>query len=440
MAVSGPLRAPSYTGGLELTGGEVAFRGLPSPVSEVDLAVKLDAGELNVTRGSARFGNGKLVVTGGAPVHGFELGTLRLGITGRDLVLPVGEGVKATADAELVALWKSAAGGGRALPKLSGNVLLRSFEYRRPVTMTAELQALGRRGNRTTVESYDPADDVVDLDITVKAARALTIKNDLVEADLTLADEGLLLAGTNGRYGLRGTLEVKPGGRITLRRSVFEVTQGTVRFDDLTRIAPSVDVTAVTEYRRYAESSASSSSGAASAPSGGSTSVAGGHWTIRMHAHGDAEDLKIDLTSDPALAQDDVFLLLTVGLTRAELDQAQSASVGESVALEALGTLSGADRAVTKAVPVIDEFRFGSSYSSRTGRTEPTVTIGKRLTDRVRANVTTGLAESREVRSNLEWRLSNRVSVESSYDNVNDISSSALGNLGADVRWRLEFE
>ena len=25
-------------------------------------------------------------------------------------------------------------------------------------------------------------------------------------------------------------------------------------------------------------------------------------------------------------------------------------------------------------------------------------------------------------------------------DNVNDISSSALGNLGADIRWRLEFE
>ena len=76
----------------------------------------------------------------------------------------------------------------------------------------------------------------------------------------------------------------------------------------------------------------------------------------------------------------------------------------------------------------------------RTGRTEPTVTVGKRLTERVRANVTTGLAESREVRSNIEWRLNNRVSVETSYDNVNDISSSSLGTLGADVRWRLEFE
>ena len=56
-------------------------------------------------------------------------------------------------------------------------------------------------------------------------------------------------------------------------------------------------------------------------------------------------------------------------------------------------------------MPVIDEFRFGSSYSSRTGRTEPTVTIGKRLTDRVRANVTTGLAESREVRSIFRLRV-----------------------------------
>jgi hypothetical protein len=125
---------------------------------------------------------------------------------------------------------------------------------------------------------------------------------------------------------------------------------------------------------------------------------------------------------------------------RPELDQAQSASVGESVALEALGTLSGADKAVTDAVPIIDELRFGSAYSSRTGRTEPTITIGKRLAERIRANVTSGVAESREIRSNVEWQLSPRVSVEGSYDNVNDISSSSLGNLGADVRWRMEFE
>jgi translocation and assembly module TamB len=212
-----------------------------------------------------------------------------------------------------------------------------------------------------------------------------------------------------------------------------------VRFEDLTRIAPRVDVTAVTEYRRYTDAPGSAGA-AATATTTAATSASGGRWSIRMHAYGDADNLRVDLTSDPALPQDDIFLLLTVGLTRAELDQARSASVGESVALEALGTLTGADRAVKDALPLIDEFRFGSAYSSRTGRTEPTVTVGKRLTDRVRANVTSGLSESREIRSNLEWRLSPRVSVEGSYDNVNDIGSSSLGNLGADVRWRLEFE
>jgi translocation and assembly module TamB len=443
VSVSGPLASPTYGGGVELTGGELVLRDLPTPVSDIEVVAKLSAGELTIARGSARMGNGKLSVTGGAPLRGFELGAARFEITARDLSLPLGEDIRTTADADLLATWRPTPTGERSLPRLTGNVSFRSFEYRRPVTMTAELQSLGHRGKRTHVEVYDPSEDVVELDLTLRSARPLLIRNELVEADLVLANEGLVLTGTNGRFGMRGTVDIKRGGRITLRRNVFEITQGTVRFDDGTRIAPSVDVTATSEYRRYSDSSTSAGTGTstAPAPSGGtSSSVSGGRWTIRMHAHGDADDLKIDLTSEPALAQDDIFLLITVGLTRAELDQAKSASVGESVALEALGTLSGADRAVTEAVPVIDEFRFGSAYSSRTGRTEPTVTVGKRLTERVRANVTTGLAESREVRSNVEWRLNNRVSVESSYDNVNDISSSALGNLGADIRWRLEFE
>jgi translocation and assembly module TamB len=159
-----------------------------------------------------------------------------------------------------------------------------------------------------------------------------------------------------------------------------------------------------------------------------------------MHAHGDAENLRLGLTSDPPLSQEDIVLLLTLGMTRAEIDRGLASTLGETVGLEALSTLTGADKAVKKMVPIIDEFRFGSGYSSRTGRTEPTVTVGKRITDSVRANVTTGLNENREVRSSLEWRLNQRMSVQGSYDNANDASSSSVGNLGADLRWRLEFE
>ncbi len=443
LEVKGPLMAPRFAGGVDLEHGEIAIRGLPLPVSDIALALRIDSSELRVEKGSARVGSGTLQVSGGAPLHGLSLGDAHFAITARELALPMNDGIRAVADADLAVNIKPADGdGNRELPRITGDVTLRSFEYKRPVTMTADISTLAQRGKRTAVDTFDPADDLVVFEVRLRALRPMKLQNNLVDAELDVADEGLLLSGTNGRFGLRGAVTLRPRGKIFLRRSEFEVTQGRVRFDDLTRIAPVVDVTAVTEYRRY-QTNTTANSAPASAPTSGSSTAPtsqGGRWRIQLHAHGDADNLKIDLTSDPALAQDDIFLLLTVGLTRAELDQAQSASVGESVALEALGSLSGADRAVTDAVPLIDEFKFGSAYSSRTGRTEPTVTIGKRLTRRIRANVTSGVADSREVSSNVEWQLSPRVSVEGSYDNVNDISSSSLGNLGADVRWRLEFE
>jgi translocation and assembly module TamB len=199
----------------------------------------------------------------------------------------------------------------------------------------------------------------------------------------------------------------------------------------------------VTEYHRYSDTSAGGAAGAGSGggPSGASVgSTRGGSvWRITLHAFGDADNLRVDMTSEPSLSQEDIVLLLAVGMTRAELDQLQASSIGASIALNYLGAASGADRAVKQALPIIDDFRFGSAYSTVTGKTEPQLTVGKRLTNDLRASVTAGLSEDRELRSNIEWRLNNRLSVQGSYDNINDVSSSALGNLGVDLRWRLEF-
>jgi translocation and assembly module TamB len=409
--------------------------------SDVSVEVLLQPDAVVLERAAASVGGGRVVAEGRAPLRELGLGEYRGQVHATGVALPISEGVDLELDAALQTVWQpprvDAAEPVRALPKVTGNIDLKAFEYTRPVTLNADLVSISRRGKRTTFESYDPSDDAVELDVTVRSDKPLRLNNNLIESSLLIEHPGLELTGTNQRFGLRGRVRAEPGGRIRLRRNEFEIQSGEVRFDDATTVAPRVDLHAVTEYRRYTTSGGAADVAAAGAdPSAGSTS---GQWRIFMHAHGDADNLKIDLNSQPKLSEDDIFLLLTVGLTRTELDQAQSASLGESVALEALGSLTGADQAVTEAIGVIDEFRLGSAYSSRTGRTEPTVTVGKRLTERIRAFVTSGISESREVRSNLEWRLNPRVSVEGSYDNVNDISSSSLGNLGADVRWRLEF-
>jgi translocation and assembly module TamB len=438
IAITGSLNAPVYRGGLKLTNGAVYMRNSAQAVTDIDLELSVVPGELIIDHGAFSAGGGRVQFQGNAPLVGFRLGEVRTFITARDVTLPLAPGVRATADADLRARWLpgSAQGtlGKQTLPQLVGNVMLTSFEYSRPVKMSANITDLAQRGRRTEFDSYQPEGDVVSFDLNVRAQKPLVLSNNLIDARLTIEDDVLQLAGTNQRFGIRGALRLSPGGRVRLTRNEFEIQQGRVRFDDPTRIAPLVDVTAVTEFRRYG-----GSIDASTAPTSSGSPSTSGEWKVQMHAHGDAETLRIDLTSQPQLSQDDIFLLLTLGVTRAELDQVQSSSVGESVALEALGALTGADQVVTEAIPVIDEFRLGS-LSSRSGRTEPAITIGKRLSERIRAFVTSGLSESRDVRSNVEVKINRKVSIEGSYDNVNDISSSAFGNLGADIRWRLDFQ
>jgi len=439
LELSGQLAHPKMRGALSVEHGELSWSGVDLPLSDVALHLQVTDNEVRVQKGSARLGSGTLTLRGSAPLSGFDLGMVRLSLRARGVTVPPSSGIEGTLDANLETTIDPDASPIR--PRITGDIDLDGLRYTRPVTMTADVAHLAQRGKRSEVKSYDPSDDLVEFDLVLKSKGPLRIKNGLVEAEMQFDRSGLELTGTNQQFGLRGTVRAVPGGRIQLRQNVFEIREGTITFNEANRIAPRVDVVAVTDYHRYSTQASAAASGAPETATGsGTNSATGGRWRITMHAHGDADQLRIDLTSDPALSQDDIFLLLTVGVTRAELDQSQSASVGSSVALEALGTLSGADRAVTETLPLIDDFRFGSAYSSRTGRTEPTVTIGKRLAERIRASITSGVAETREVRSNVEWRLNPQLSVEGSYDNVNDISSSQLGNLGADVRWRIEFQ
>lgn len=442
LAVGGTAAAPTYTGAARLAHGQIALHGVPALLDALELEVSVGDGAVRIERATGTLGGGEVSLSGGAPIRGVELGDVAVQIKARNVSLPLADGIRAAFDADLEATLpaQKRSEGERLLPRITGDIAVGSFLYTRPITIAADLGSIAQRVRRRSFESFDPADDVVAFDVRVRAREPLKLRNNLVEAQLALDEGALVVTGSNQRFGLRGGLRVVPGGRVRLRANEFEVRQGSVRFDDPTRVAPIVDVTAVTEYRRYAESQTSGAAATTGVATAGGVGRGGGQWRITLHAVGDADNLRLEMASEPALAQEDIVLLLTLGMTRAEIDQLQASSLGETAALEALSALTGADAVVKRAVPVIDDFRFGSAYSSRTGRTDPTVTVGKRVTDRVRASVTSGLAENREVRTNLEWRVGPRVSVQGNYDNVNDVATSGLGNVGVDVRYRLEFE
>lgn len=431
LRVTGRAEDPQVAGDAKVRATEIFVRGLPSPVNDVEVDVHADASEVRITHGQAKFAGGTLALGGRVPIRNLGLGNVELTLGVRNVHFAPAEGISAGLDADLTLNIDDAGGDKRKLPHLTGEIDITSLDYTRPINLAGDLGSLGS-AKRTDIETYDPTQDSVTLDLRVRARSPLRIKNNLVQTQIQV-DNALIVSGTNQRFGLRGEMHAVMGGHLQLPfgTSVFDIQQGVIRFDDPTRIAAHVDLLATTEYRRTSSQSSS----------GSSSSTTGTTWRITLHASGDTDNLKIDLTSEPPLSQEDIVLLLTIGITRAEADQIQAGTLGMSVALEALSAISGASNVVKSAIPVIDDFKFGSAYSPLSGRSEPTVTVGKRITKDVSANVSTSLSEDRELRANVMWRLGQNFSVQGTYDNVNnDVTSSAVGNLGVDLRWRVEFQ
>jgi translocation and assembly module TamB len=429
LSVTGSLSAPQISGALKLRDGSVAIAGFPTSIEDIAVDVAIGDGEIRITKARASLGTGTVDVAGRVPIVGLSLGTGTGTITGRGVKLPAGEGIDALVDADLEVTLPARVREEKALPDVRGKVEVLSFAYTRPISLAGYIGELTRSLGKADAADYDPDGDLLSFNVLVDSEKPLRVENELAEVQLEFVDPGITLSGTNQRYGARGALRVLPESTLRLRNHEFDISEGFVRFDDATKIRADVDVRAATEFRRYAQADAASTDG---------SSATAGQWDISIHAYGTTDELKLDLTSDPPLAREDIVLLLTVGMTRAEVDRGLATSLGETLGLEALTALTGADKAVKEVIPIIDYFHFGSTYSARTGRNEPTVTIGKRITEDVRANVTTTLTQQ-DVAANLEWRLRKGVSVQATYDNINNIGT-LIGNLGADLRWRLEFE
>jgi translocation and assembly module TamB len=427
---------PEFDGQLAIRRGEFGIKDFAGGITDVDVDLVVDENEARITRATGHFLGGDLGLTGRMKLTGGQLGVAEAVVTGRQLAVAPQDGIRATVDADLqVSLNPVAESVQGRLPYVTGTVTLTSFDYTHPTAFDLlDLNGIGA-AKRTVIDSYDPSLDSVLFGVDVHSRVPLRLRNNLIEAQLGIDSRGLRVTGTNQRMGLRGEVNSLAGGHVRVFANDFEVQKGTIRFDDPTRIAPHVDITATTEYRRYNALATGASSGTGVS----SGSRGGGLWRITLHVYGDADDVHVDISSDPALSREDIFFLLTIGLTRAELDQVRAGSVYASAAFEALGTVSGVDRAVKQAIPVIDDFRPGTAYSPRTGRVEPNITVGRRLSENVRARVTSGLAEDPQLRSTIEWRLGRTFTVEPSYDRSTTVSSSNVGNFGLDFRWRLEF-
>lgn len=414
--VSGPAEDPAVFGEARVEDASFHFAGFPAPIRELDGHVTFSAHRMLFEDFEARFAGGRLRMSGSAALREGSIGRYDFQVGLSDLALTPEPGLAVAFGGQTTLSWHD----GMRLPLLAGDIHLDRVRYTKPVSLSPTIGELNR-ATRLEVERYDPDDDQLALDLSLTTRQAIRVENNVFDADVRIedADRPFRIVGTDQRFGVLGALGI-PRGQVRLRGTQLSIQQADIDFDDASRIDPQFDVTATTEIHRATDPSAP-------------------NYRIRLRAHGNLDGFRLDLSSDPQMGQEDIVLLLTLGMTRSEAEQLQAGNLG-AAGLEALSNVTGVNDEVTRAVGVIDEFGITTVYSESTGRPEPFVSIGKRISDRVRLTAATALTgNERDVRASAEWRVGDQTTLEAVYDSVNR-QGTTFGNLGVDLRWRLEFE
>jgi translocation and assembly module TamB len=258
--------------------------------------------------------------------------------------------------------------------------------------------------------------------VRIQQSEPMRVDNNLIEAEIVIDDgkEPFRLLGTDQRFGVLGNMDIRRG-TIRVRDRPFTIKSGEIDFNSSARVEPRFDVRADTDVRRNTQRNQE-------------------NWRIGVHSWGTPDSFQFELTSDPYLSEDDIALLLAVGSTHTELAQMAASNLTSTAALEALASVTGVEREVKRALPAIDELHIASAYSPRTLRTEPQLHLGKRVADRVRLSASTALSQARDFSTGVDYQISDKTSVGARYNNNTKLSYSQLGDVGVDVKWRLEFD
>lgn len=413
--VSGPMANPSVYGSAFIQGAALEAASFSHPIDDVTGKVTFTAHRIVLEDFSAKVAGGTLRWDGVAALAGRGIGSYRLNILADGMSLTPRDGIELGFGARTRLEWQK----GQRVPKLSGVLDLDQLDYTRPIKMNRSFGEL-YTATRTEAHNYDPEADLIELDLTVEQSRPLFVRNNLIDAELRIdGSRGpFRLVGTDQRFGVLGQMGVRKG-KVRFRDANFEIRQGEISFSDETRVNPSFDLRAVTDISRTSDQT---------------------NWHIQIRAWGNRDEFQFKLTSDPYLAEDDIALLLTVGMTHSELAQIETGDLTSSAALEALASVSGVEQEVHRALPEIDDFRIASAYSEQSNRTEPQLFIGKRIAKNLRLSASTGISESRDFSTGVELRLNDETSVEAMYQNQNATSTSQIGDVGVDLKWRLEFD
>ena len=275
-------------------------------------------------------------------------------------------------------------------------------------------------------------DNFLNFNINISTKEAMRLSNSF--ADVGMVGDLQLLGGDSDPK-LVGSLELAPRiNKITFKNNEYTLSKGNVFFYQQNKIQnPELDFVASTNINDY---------------------------KINLKVYGPVKTFNLDLSSTPALAQEDILSLIAFGYTK-DLSANLTDAERESMTQAGVGSI------------LFDSFKINETLKSEFGlqvnlgtqiqqnetsllnqrnadstrvRSATTIEVKKKLSEAMSLSVssTVGGSAGQRQSMNLNYNISNKVSVEGVYETrtapegeeaiINDTS------LGADVKWRWSFK
>jgi autotransporter translocation and assembly factor TamB len=254
------------------------------------------------------------------------------------------------------------------------------------------------------------------MDVRLRESKNIWIDNRL--ARMRLHTE-LAFLGSPQVPNVSGRVRVEEGYLFYLDRK-FTVERATIDFADPNRLNPIVDIMAGTSVTSRGRE-------------------AGVKYDVALSLSGALDELTFELVSDPPLSKPDIVALLTLGRTRERTAEAEAGAPGTSVGEvlwdrtkeitgkkltgyteRKIGGLLGLGRVTIEG----DLFRFDRSWG-------PSLVASKKLSKRMQVTYATRVGYANEQSIQLDYRLSERFSLEAQTDQ--------RGQSGIDLKYKLRF-
>lgn len=405
IGASGPTTGPSFRGAANLEDGMLHIGGFPHDIRNI-------AGEISLTPQMIRFvdftaegANGTLGMNGEMTLEDGKLNDYNFRLSASDLTLTPFKDLTFKASTVGDGLVLSAPKAGK-LPKITGDVEIRSLRYTEDIRVF-ELSDLsvdrlsGKQITAKTPRVIDSAKDIFSFDIRLHGDRNIEAHNNLFDVTLAIDDreKPLRFVGTNQNFGFLGRI-LGTEGKVRFAGRRFDIRYAVVDFQDADRLDnPNFQVIADGTVR---------------------------DWKVTLTAEGTVDEYELKFSSQPYLSKEDIAFLILTGLTQAENRQFNR---GVNLGMPFLGQFGPGGG----ELPV--ELQVYSKYSDNAGKDTTRIAMGRWLNEDIWVSISSSVGQTRDVEAQVDYKINDEVSVSGSYEE----SEQRTGNVGLDLKFRLEF-